>query len=83
MSLILVKYFLNFLGVSSVVDKNIADKKHLFAKGGLQTPRFFKELIESFKVSRPNKIDWCVYYMFRWWWNPILVKLPDSKTEDI
>ncbi len=32
------------------------------------------------KVNRPNKVDWCVYYIFRWWWNPILVKKPESRS---
>ena len=82
MSLILVKCYLNFLCFLPVVDKNITDKRYLFAKSGLQTPRIVKERLASFNVSRPNKVDWCVYYIFRWWWNPILVKLPNSKTED-
>jgi hypothetical protein len=25
---------------------------------------------------RPNKLDWLIYRIFRWWWNPILVKKP-------
>ncbi len=22
-------------------------------------------------MKRPNKFDWIVYGIFRWWWNPI------------
>jgi len=24
-------------------------------------------------MKRPNKLDWLIYKIFRWWWNPILV----------
>jgi hypothetical protein len=27
-------------------------------------------------MKRPNKIDWLIYHLFRWWWNPILIKNP-------
>ena len=23
-------------------------------------------------MKRPNKLDWLVYRLFRWWWNPIV-----------
>lgn len=22
-------------------------------------------------MKRPNKLDWLIYRIFRWWWNPI------------
>jgi hypothetical protein len=28
-------------------------------------------------MKRPNKIDWIVYRVFRWWWNPILRNNPN------
>lgn len=28
-------------------------------------------------MKRPNKLDWLVYSIFRWWWNPILQKHPN------
>ena len=27
-------------------------------------------------MKRPNKLDWLIYRIFRWWWNPILEKKP-------
>lgn len=26
----------------------------------------------SCSVRRPNWLDWQIYRLFRWWWNPIL-----------
>jgi len=26
---------------------------------------------------RPNKFDWLIYRIFRWWWNPILKNNPN------
>ena len=26
--------------------------------------------------EHPTKIDWLVYRIFRWWWNPIFVRNP-------
>ena len=23
-------------------------------------------------MKHPNKLDWLIYKIFRWWWNPIL-----------
>jgi hypothetical protein len=25
-------------------------------------------------MKRPTKLDWILYRIFRWWWNPILTK---------
>ena len=41
---------------------------------------WIKAVCLNLSDNRPNRIDWCVYYFFRWWWNPILVRLPDSPT---
>lgn len=27
-------------------------------------------------MKRPNKLDYLVYSIFRWWWNPIFKKNP-------
>lgn len=27
-------------------------------------------------MKRPNKLDYIVYNIWRWWWNPILRKNP-------
>lgn len=27
-------------------------------------------------MKRPTKLDWLVYRLFRWWWNPVLRKNP-------
>ncbi len=27
-------------------------------------------------MYRPNKVDWFVYSIFRWWWNPIFSSNP-------
>ena len=27
-------------------------------------------------MIRPNKIDWFIYRIFLWWWNPIFAKRP-------
>jgi len=27
-------------------------------------------------MNRPNFIDWLIYKLFRWWWNPVLRKKP-------
>jgi len=24
-------------------------------------------------VKHPNRLDWMIYNLFRWWWNPIFV----------
>ena len=42
----------------------------------------FKAPFLNLKVNRPNKIDWCVYHIFRWWWNPILLKIPESQSRE-
>ncbi len=39
-----------------------------------------KALFSVLKANRPNKIDWCVYNIFRWWWNPILANIPKSQS---
>ena len=28
-------------------------------------------------MRRPSKLDWLVYRLFRWWWNPILRRNPN------
>jgi len=32
-------------------------------------------------MKRPNKLDWLVYTIFRWWWNPILRDKPELGKE--
>lgn len=27
--------------------------------------------------NRPNKLDWLIYSIFRWWWNPIFIERPE------
>ena len=34
-------------------------------------------------MRRPNKLDWIVYSIFRWWWNPIFRKDPTLTYESI
>jgi len=31
-------------------------------------------------MYRPNKIDWFVYSIFRWWWNPIFSSNPKAES---
>jgi len=40
-----------------------------------------KAAFDNLGNNRPNRIDWCVYYFFRWWWNPILVKQPEPRKD--
>ncbi len=27
-------------------------------------------------MKRPTQLDWIIYRIFRWWWNPILSRNP-------
>ena len=27
-------------------------------------------------MKRPTRLDWLVYRIFRWWWNPIFIDSP-------
>jgi len=32
-------------------------------------------------MKRPTKLDWAIYQIFRWWWNPIFRDNPHLTTK--